>query len=328
MRYIQHPGAGGAPETMTIADGPAPELRAGEVLIEVAFAGVNRPDVIQREGKYPPPPGASPVLGLEVAGRVAAAAPDVRWPAVGDVVCALTPGGGYAELCAVPAAHCLPVPSGLSVAEAAALPENYFTVWANVFERGALKAGEKLLVHGGTGGIGITAIQLGKAFGAEVWTTVGSEEKAEAARRAGADVAINHREQDFAAVVRERTAKRGVDVILDIVGGDYVERNLRSLAVGGRLVNIAFLKGSKVTVDLLPVMTKRLTVTGSTLRPRTIAEKAALAQALREHVWPRLALGECRPWIHATFPLERAAEAHRLMEASGHIGKILLQVRS
>jgi putative PIG3 family NAD(P)H quinone oxidoreductase len=304
-----------------------PALKAGEVLIDVEFAGVNRPDVVQREGKYPPPPGASPVLGLEVAGRVVATAPDVHWPASGDVVCALTPGGGYAERCAVPAVHCLPIPGGLSIAEAAAIPETYFTVWTNAFDRGALKPGETFLVHGGSGGIGLTAIQLAKAFGARVFTTVGSAEKAEAVRRAGADLAINYRESDFAAVIREQTSKRGVDVILDMVGGDYVDRNIRSLAPNGRLVNIAFQQGSKISADLLPVMTKRLVLTGSTLRPRTIDEKAAIARGLREHVWPLLERGLCRPTIHATFPLERAADAHRLMESSAHIGKILLQVR-
>ena len=234
--------------------------------------------------------------------------------------------GGYADRIRVNSRFAIPVPEVLESENVAPLLCAGITVYSPLRNHGVRPSSRVGII--GIGGLGHLGVQFAKAFGAEVWTTVGSDEKAEAARRAGADVAINHREQDFAAVVRERTAKRGVDVILDIVGGDYVERNLRSLAVGGRLVNIAFLQGSKVTVDLLPVMTKRLTVTGSTLRPRTIAEKAALAQALREHVWPRLARGECRPWIHATFPLERAAEAHRLMEASGHIGKILLQVRS
>jgi putative PIG3 family NAD(P)H quinone oxidoreductase len=324
MRYVTH-GAGGPPDVLTIADGPRPDVRAGEVLIEVAYAGVNRPDVAQRSGHYPPPPGASPVIGLEVAGRVVDAAADVAWPRVGDVVCALTPGGGYAELCAAPASSCLPVPAGLTVREAAGLPENFFTVWTNVFERGRLTSGETLLVHGGSSGIGLTSIQLARAFGARAIATVGSAAKAAFCASLGAEPIV-YRERDFEAEVARMTGGRGVDVVLDMVGGGYVERNLRSLAPDGRLVQIAFLEGSAATLDLRAVMVKRLTITGSTLRPRTVDEKGRLAAALREHVWPLLERGVVRPVIHDELPLERAAEAHALMESSAHIGKIVLSV--
>jgi NADPH:quinone reductase len=325
MKQVDH-GAGGAPSVMKIVTAPLPTLKAGEMLVAVEVAGVNRPDVAQRKGEYPPPPGASPVMGLEVAGRVAAVAPDVTQWKVGDEVCALTPGGGYAEYCAVPAPHCLPIPRGLSMLEAAALPENYFTVWVNVFERGALKRGESFLVHGGSSGIGLTAIQLAKAFGATVYTTVGNAEKAAACKRAGADIAYDYKTQDWAKELFAATAKRGVDVILDMVGGSYTNLNLRSLAPLGRLVQIAFLEGSKVEIDLAPIMMKRLTFTGSTLRPRTIEEKAAIAQALRHNVWPLLEKGIAKPVIHATYPLAEAARAHELMESSRHIGKIMLAV--
>jgi len=326
MLYIDH-GKGGAAAVMKPADGPSPQPQAGEVVIEVNYAGVNRPDVLQRSGSYPPPPGASPVLGLEVAGRVCAVAPDVKQWKIGDLVCALTPGGGYAEYCAVPAPHCLPIPKGLSLQEAAALPENFYTVWTNVFDRGRLKAGETFLVHGGSSGIGLTAIQLAKAFGATVYTTVGSSEKADFCRKIGADAAINYREQDFVAEIARLTDKKGVELILDMVGGPYIEKNLKSLALEGRLVQIAFLQPSKVELDFLPIMIKRITFTGSTLRPRTVAQKAAIAQELLKHVWPLLESGKVKPVIHATFPLKDAAAAHELMESSKHIGKIMLEVK-
>lgn len=327
MQYIDH-GAGGSSAAMKPSRGPLPAPRSGEVLIEVAFAGVNRPDVLQRKGEYPPPPGASPILGLEVAGRVVARADDVTQWQLGDTVCALTPGGGYAEYCTAPAAHCLPPPAGLSLEEAAALPETYFTVWTNVFERGGLKRGESFLVHGGSSGIGITAIQLAKAFGATVYATVGNDEKAAACRRLGADVVFNYRSQDWAKELWAATSKRGVDVILDMVGGRYMNQNLRSLAVEGRLVQIAFLEPSKSEIDAMPIMVKRLTWTGSTLRPRTLEQKAGIARALRENVWPLLERGIAKPVIHRTFPLAQARDAHDLMESSVHIGKIMLAVRA
>jgi putative PIG3 family NAD(P)H quinone oxidoreductase len=325
MRYVTH-GAGGPASVLTIADAPRPEPRAGEVLIEVAYAGVNRPDIAQRAGQYPPPPGASPVLGLEVSGRVVEAAPDVAWPAVGDVVCALTPGGGYAEYCVAPASSCLPLPAGVSLRDAATLPENYFTVWTNVFDRGRLKAGETLLVHGGSSGIGLAAIQLARAFGARVITTVGTPEKAAFCASLGAEPIV-YRATDWEAEVARLTDGAGVDVVLDMVGGGYVQKNLRALAPLGRLVQIAFMEGSTVSVDLRPVMAKRLTITGSTLRPRTVAEKAAIAGAVRGRVWPLFASGALKPVVYAELPLERAAEAHAIMESSRHIGKIVLAVR-
>ena len=326
MLYIDH-GKGGPADILKTAEGPVPQPQAGEVVIEVHYAGVNRPDVLQRSGSYPPPPGASPILGLEVAGRISAIAADVKQWKVGDLVCALTPGGGYGEYCAVPAPHCLPIPKGLSLREAAALPENFYTVWTNVFTRGRLQAGETFLVHGGSSGIGLTAIQLAKAFGATVYTTVGSKEKAEFCKKVGADAAINYREQDFVAEVAQLTNKKGVDLILDMVGGPYIEKNLKSLALEGRLVQIAFLQSSKVELDFLPIMIKRITFTGSTLRPRTVAQKAEIAEDLLKQVWPLLESGEVKPVIHATFPLADAKLAHELMESSRHIGKIMLEVR-
>ncbi len=326
MLYIDH-GKGGPADVLKPAEGPTPQPQAGEVVVEVHYAGVNRPDVLQRSGRYPPPPGASPILGLEVAGRVSAVAADVTQWKTGDLVCALTPGGGYAEYCAVPAQHCLPVPKGLSPQEAAALPENFYTVWTNVFDRGRLKAGETFLVHGGSSGIGLTAIQLAKASGATVYTTVGNEEKAEFCRKMGADAAINYREQDFAAAVGQLTNKKGVDLILDMVGGPYIEKNFKSLALEGRLVQIAFLQESKVMLDCMQIMLKRITFTGSTLRPRTAAQKAAIAQDLLKQVWPLLESGKVKPVIHATFPLKDARLAHELMESSKHIGKIMLEVK-
>ncbi|WP_417792255.1 NAD(P)H-quinone oxidoreductase [Stutzerimonas xanthomarina] len=325
MRHIDHRPGGGA-ECLRMAEGPVPEPGPQDVLVRVAYAGINRPDVFQRSGSYPPPPDASPLLGLEISGEIVALGADVSGWKVGDQVCALTPGGGYAEYCVAPAEHCLPVPAGLSLLEAAALPETYFTVWSNVFERGALQPGEAFLVHGGSSGIGLTAIQLAKQFGATVYTTVGSSEKADACRRAGADRVINYHEEDFVEVLKQATDGNGVNVILDMVGGDYIPRNIKSLAVEGRLVQIAFLKGSRVELDTAPIMRKRLTFTGSTLRPRSRAEKADIAKALQDKVWPLLDQGLCHPVIHATFPLEEAAEAHRLMESSKHIGKIMLGV--
>lgn len=326
MRYVQH-GKGGPADILQIEDGPMPQVKSGEVLIEVHYAGINRPDVLQRSGLYPPPPGASPVIGLEVAGTVVAKADDVTAWNIGDKVCALTPGGGYAEYCTAPALNCLPIPAGVEMVEAAALPENYFTVWTNVFERGALRAGETFMVHGGSSGIGLTAIQLAKEFGATVLTTVGNAEKADFCRKVGADHVINYREQDFADEVARFTNKRGVDVILDMVGGEYINKNIRSLAPLGRLVQIAFLQGSTAQIDALPIMVKRLTFTGSTLRPRTVEEKAAIANALHEKVWPALEAGRCKPVIHKVFDLADAAAAHKLMESSTHIGKIMLKVR-
>jgi len=317
----------GPPDVMHVAEGPVPQPRAGEALIEVAWAGVNRPDCAQRAGAYPPPADASPILGLEVAGRVVALGPDAAGVAIGDAVCALVPGGGYAEYCTTPAAWCLPIPAGLCVEEAASLPENYFTVWNNMFDRGHLAAGETFLVHGGTSGIGLAAIQLAKAFGATVITTAGSAEKVAFCRAIGADHAIDYRTQDFVDEVARITGKRGVDVILDMVGGDYAPRNLKCLALEGRLVMIAFLKGGRIECDWRPIMMRRLTVTGSTLRASPYERKVALARSLRERVWPLLEQKRVRTVIHARFPLAEAAKAHALMESSQHIGKIMLQVR-
>jgi NADPH:quinone reductase len=325
MRFIDMAGPGG-PEVLRLATGAVPRPGPQEVLIRIAAAGVNRPDVLQRMGSYPPPPDASPVLGLEVSGKIATVGRDVNGWRGGDAVCALVPGGGYAEYCVTPAPHCLPVPQGLSLIEAAALPETFFTVWTNVFDRGRLRAGESFLVHGGSSGIGTTAIQLARAFGSRVFATAGSPEKCAVCAELGAERAIDYRREDFTAVIKETTQGSGVDVILDMVGGTYVEKNLRSLAVEGRLVQIAFLQGSKVTLDLVHMMMRRQTVTGSTLRPRSVAEKAALAQALRDKVWPLIEAGKVRPIVDRTFPLAEAAEAHRLMESSAHIGKIVLTV--
>ena len=291
------------------------------------YAGVNRPDCIQRAGHYPPPPDASPIIGLEVAGTVVALGEGVTECRLGDQVCALTPGGGYAEYCATPAAWCLPYPEGLSALDAASLPENYFTVWNNLFDRVHLKPGETVLIHGGSGGIGLAAIQLAHAIGATTITTVGSDDKAAFCKTMGADHAINYRQQDFAVEVAALTAKRGVDVILDIVGGDYIEKNLKCLALEGRMAIIAFLQGSRVTVDWRHIMMRRLTITGSTLRASPAARKVALARSLRENVWPLFAARKLKPVIHRVFPLAEAAAAHRLMESSAHIGKIMLAVR-
>lgn len=321
----------GSPEVMEVVRLDTPTPQPGEVLIRVQAAGVNRPDIAQRQGSYPPPPGASPTLGLEVAGEVVACGTDVIGSEgggfeVGEAVCALANGGGYAEYVAVPAAQCLPWPVGYDALRAAALPENFFTVWANLFTMGRLAAGEWALIHGGSSGIGVTAIQLAVAFGATAIATAGSAEKVAACRKLGAAHAIDYRTQDFAAEVKRITEGRGVDVVLDMVGAPYVQRNLASLAMDGRLVQIAFLQGSKVEVDLLPVMARRLVVTGSTMRPRTAAQKGAIADELRRRVWPLLDAGRCGPLVHAVFPLADAARAHALMESSTHIGKIMLQV--
>ena len=317
----------GPPDVLRLADRPDPVAGPGEILIDVAAAGVNRPDVIQRLGKYPPPPGASDIPGLEVAGTVAALGCGVSAFAVGDEVCALVAGGGYATQVNAPQEQCLPVPRGLSMIEAAAIPETYFTVWTNVFERGGLKAGESILIHGGTSGIGTTAIQLARAFGATVLTTAGSDDKCEATRALGATHAFNYQTTDWVAAGREATGGRGVNVVLDIVGGDYMGRNLELLATEGRLVQIAFLKSPKAEIDFSVMMRKRAWITGSTLRPRTPAEKGAIASQLRQQVWPLLESRTVRPIIHQVFPLAQAADAHRLMETSTHIGKIVIDVR-
>ena len=314
----------GGPDVLTLTERPVPVPGPGEVLIRVAAAGVNRPDVFQRKGGYAPPPGASDLPGLEVAGTVVACGDDVRRWHEGDQVCALLAGGGYAVYAVAPEGQCLPVPGTLTMVEAAALPETFFTVWTNVFERGRLQPGESLLVHGGSSGIGTTAIQLAARSGATVHVTAGSAAKCAACVALGATRAVNYRDEDFVAVLREFTGGRGVDVILDMVGGDYVARNLSLLAEDGRLVQIAVLQGAKATIDAALVMRRRLTFTGSTLRPRPVAEKARIAAALEHRVWPWLASGDVRPRVFRTLPLAQAAEAHALMESSAHIGKIVL----
>ena len=316
----------GPPEVLVAASRPLPRPQAGEVVIKVAAAGINRPDVLQRQGAYPAPPGASDLPGLEVAGTIAALGEGVTSLGLGDAVCALVPGGGYAEYCAVDARLCLPLPEGYDMVRAAALPETFFTVWHNVVERGQLQAGERFLVHGGASGIGTTAIQLAKALGATVFTTASGAAKCEACLRLGADLAIDYTAQDFVEVIKAETKGKGVDVILDMVGGDYMARNIRSLAADGRLVSIAFLRGSSAELNMMPVMLKRLTLTGSTLRPQSNDAKARMAQGLRRTVWPLLSSGRIAPVIHASFPLIQAAEAHRLMESNAHIGKIVLTV--
>jgi len=325
MTVIEINGFGG-PEVLQPATRPMPLPSTGEVLIEVAAAGVNRPDVHQREGNYAPPPGASDIPGLEVAGTIIAAGLGVHHHKIGDAVCALVAGGGYASHCLAPAPQVLPVPKGLSLVEAAALPETFFTVWTNLFERGALKPGESVLIHGGTSGIGTTAIQLAKQFGARILTTAGSRGKCLACEKLGADVASEYKREDVAAVVKEKTAGRGVDVILDMIGGDYFQRNINSLAIDGRLVSIAYTRGARVEVNFMPVMRNRLTITGSTLRPRTVEQKGAIAAALLTKVWPLIEKGAVKPLIERTFPLAEAAAAHRLLESSSHIGKIVLTV--
>ena len=318
--------APGAPEVLHTASVPLPRLRPDDVLIRVAYAGVNRPDCLQRAGAYPPPPGASPLLGLEVAGEIVAVGNEVPREMIGQYVAALTPGGGYAEYCAAHWQHCLPVPEGMMLSEAAALPETLFTVWHNLFERGLARDGESVLIHGGTSGIGTTAIKLAKAFGMEVIVTCGDAPKCAAATRIGADLAINYREQDFVEAVLAHTGGKGVNVVLDMVSGDYVAKNLKCLAEDGRHVTIAVLGGAKADINMAVVMMRRLTLTGSTLRPRSDAFKAALADEIADNAWPLFVDGELSPVMDMTFPLAEAAAAHARMEAGQHIGKIVLEV--
>ena len=326
MNAIEIPAPGG-PEKLVPCTRPVPQPGPGEVLIEVEAAGVNRPDVMQRRGLYAPPPGATDIPGLEIAGRIVALGAEVSGWSVGEAVCALVQGGGYASYCTAPAVQCLPVPRGLTTAEAASLPETFFTVWSNVFDRAALAPGESLLVQGGSSGIGVAAIQIAHALGHRVFATAGSPEKCAACVQLGAERAINYKEEDFVAVVKETTGGKGVNVILDMVGGSYIGRELQCLAEDGRLALIAALGGSKAEIDTARVFMRRLTITGSTLRPRSVAFKAAIASRLRERVWPLIESGAIKPVIHATFPLARASEAHALMESSAHIGKILLTTR-
>ncbi|WHI48103.1 NAD(P)H-quinone oxidoreductase [Microbulbifer sp. JMSA004] len=323
MRFIDLPTFGG-PEVMQLKEMDKPVPGADEVLIRVAAAGVNRPDIVQRQGHYPAPSGASPVLGLEVAGEVVEVGEKVvRWQ-VGDKVCALTNGGGYAEYAVAPEGQCLPVPAGLSLIEAAALPETFFTVWTNVFDRAGLKPGEVILIHGGSSGIGTTAIQLAHQLGARVFTTAGTEDKCAACVALGAEKAINYRDEDFVSVVREMTDDHGADVILDMVGGSYINSNIRVAANDGRIVNIAYLAGAKVEVNMMPVMLKRLTLTGSTLRARSPEVKAGIAKSLEQKVWPLIEAGKVRPQLAAEFPLHQAVEAHKLLESGTITGKIVL----
>jgi putative PIG3 family NAD(P)H quinone oxidoreductase len=316
--------APGGPEVLEAVERPDPVPGPGDVLIRVAAAGINRPDVLQRRGAYAPPPGASDIPGLEVSGTIAALGTGVEGWRVGDAVCALVSGGGYATMCVAPAPQCLRVPAGLDLAAAAAIPETFFTVWTNVFDRGRLQAGETVLFHGGTSGIGTTGIQLAAARGAIVFATAGSDEKVRACEALGARHAINYRTQDFVEVVRDVTGGKGVDLILDIMGGSYVNRNLAALALEGRLVQIGLMGGEKAEIDLRRVLGRRLNITGSLLRPRSVEEKGAIAAALTREVWPLLDAGTVKPIVHATFPLADAAAAHRLMESSDHIGKIVL----
>jgi putative PIG3 family NAD(P)H quinone oxidoreductase len=318
--------ASGGPEQLKPALRPTPTPGDGEVLVRVAAAGVNRPDVMQRQGRYPPPPGASDLPGLEIAGEIAVVGPKVSGLSVGDQITALLPGGGYAEYALAAAPLCLPIPSGLTALQAAAIPETYFTVWTNLFDRGRLKAGETALIHGGTSGIGTTAVQLAAAWGARVFATAGSDDKARACERLGAVRGINYHTEDFVAVLRAATDGHGVDVILDMVAGSYTPRNLEIAALEGRVVVISLLGGSRAEINLGLILTKRLTLTGSTLRTRTVPQKAAVADAVRKNIWPILESGRAHPVIHATFPLAQASEAHRLMESSSHIGKIVLTI--
>jgi len=327
MRYVDLPSAGG-PEAMQMATGPVPQPRPGEIVVQVEAAGVNRPDVAQRAGKYPPPKGASPILGLEVAGTIVALGEGVREFTIGDKVCGLANGGGYAQYCALPAGQALPFPEGYDAVKAAALPETFFTVWANLFQMAGLTEGESVLIHGGSSGIGTTAIQLAKAFGAQVYATAGSAEKCSACEKLGARRGINYREEDFVEVINAETEGKGVDVILDMIGADYFNRNLSALGKDGCLSIIAFLGGAVAdNANLSPIMVKRLTVTGSTMRPRTAEEKRAIRDELRDQVWPLLENGTVAPVIHTVMPFEQVVDAHRLMETSSHIGKIVLDLR-
>jgi NADPH2:quinone reductase len=326
MRAIEISAPGG-PEVLRVTQRPVPTPAANEVLIEVAAAGVNRPDVLQRKGGYPPPPGASDIPGLEVAGTIVAAGAGANTWKTGDRVCALVTGGGYAEYVAAPAPQCLPIPRGLTLVEAAGLPETFFTVWVNVFERAGLKGSETLLIQGGSSGIGVTAIQMARAFGHRVFVTAGSAEKCTACEKLGASRAINYRTEDFVAVVKELTGGKGVDVILDMVGGDYVPRELACLADDGRLSLIAFLGGTRATIDMTDILRRRLTITGSTLRARSVEVKGAIAQSLKQKVWPLIEAGRIKPVIYRTFRLEEASAAHALMESSAHVGKIILEIK-
>jgi putative PIG3 family NAD(P)H quinone oxidoreductase len=319
-------GKPGGPEVLVPVERPTPIPAAGEVQIKVAAAGVNRPDVFQRLGRYPPPPGVTDIPGLEVSGIITEVATGAGSFRVGDAVCALVAGGGYAEYCVAPAPQCLPAPRGLDLVDAAAIPETFLTVWTNVFERGRLQAGQSILVHGGSSGIGTTAIQLSRSFGARVFATAGSADKCAACERLGAERCINYRDDDFVAVVREQTTGRGVDVVLDMVGGAYFARNVDVLATEGRLVEIATLQGAKAELNIQTIMQRRLTITGSTLRARPIADKGAIAEAVHRHVWPLIESGAVKPIVYATFPLRDASAAHRVMESSAHIGKLVLLV--
>jgi putative PIG3 family NAD(P)H quinone oxidoreductase len=318
--------APGGPEQLKVARRPVPQPGEGEVLVRVAAAGVNRPDVMQRQGRYPPPPGASDLPGLEIAGEIVALGPKVSGLSIGDEVTALLAGGGYAGYAVAAAPLCLPVPDGISLVEAAAIPETFFTVWTNLFDRGHCKSGDTVLIHGGTSGIGTTAIQLAAVWGARVFATAGSDDKARACERLGAVRGINYRTEDFVEVMRTETGGKGVDVTLDMVAGSYVARNLEVAALEGRIVMISLIGGSRAEINMGTILTKRLTLTGSTLRSRTVAQKAEVAEAVRKNIWPLLAAGRVKPTIHATFPLAGAGEAHRLMETSNHIGKIVLTI--
>jgi putative PIG3 family NAD(P)H quinone oxidoreductase len=325
MRVVEIAAPGG-PEQLKVAMRPLPQPAAGEVLVRVAAAGVNRPDVMQRQGRYPPPPGASDLPGMEVAGEIVELGPGVSGLALGDQITALLPGGGYAAYAVAAAPLCMQVPAGLTMVEAAAIPETYLTVWTNLFERGGCKAGDTVLIHGGTSGIGTTAIQLAAAWGARVFATAGSPQKARACEKLGAERGIEYRTEDFVAVIRAATAGYGIDVTLDMVAGSYVQRNLEIAAIEGRVVTISMLGGSRAEINMSSILPKRLTLTGSTLRSRTVAQKGAVAEAVRRNVWPLLAAGRVKPVIHQTFPLAQASEAHRLMESSSHIGKIVLTI--
>ena len=325
MTAIEIPEPGG-PDALVAGVRPVPTPGEGEVLVKVAAAGVNFPDVMQRRGSYPPPPGASDIPGLEIAGEIVATGPGVSEFSVGDEVCALVAGGGYAEYCVAPAPQCLPIPKGFDLVTAAAIPETFFTVWTNLFDRGRLKAGETVLIHGGSGGIGTTAIQVAHAMGARVLTTARNAEKCRFCEELGAARAINYREEDFVQVVDQVTDGNGVELIIDIVGDDYVARNLKALAIEGRLVQVAVQKGVKAEVPMFLIMVKRLVITGSTLRPRSVADKGRIAAALKENIWPLFEAGKIKPVLHSTFSLAQAADAHRLMESSEHIGKIVLTV--
>jgi NADPH:quinone reductase len=326
MRQIEY-GPGGGVDSMRIVEAACPSPGTGEILIEVHFAGINGPDLKQRQGQYPPPPGASPVLGLEVAGRVAELGAGVREWKVGDLVTALVPGGGYADYCVTSERHALPIPEGLTLAQAAGLPENWFTVWANLIDRAGLKAGERVLIHGGSSGIGLAAIGLALLVGAHPIVTVGTDQKAQFCGEFGAEVAINYRQEDFVARIKEITAKEGVDVVLDMVGGAYLQKNVSILKREGRLVQISFLQASKVEFDFMPVMMKRLTITGSTMRIRSVEDKARIRDALLREVWPALASGRVKTHLFGVYPLDKVGEAHRIMESSQHIGKLVLQLR-